>query len=189
MLPEFLGRLGQRPEMFEAWLDRLGFSKSKPRVAPAPIAPRRKGRTDEELAKIAKVYVDACDRGERSPVKSYSPICYLDVQLPTGIYFDTPSGHDEIALYPVTGTIELDGESYGPQQLLILAGNESRRVRAQSGTRMMVLGGDRLKNERHIWWNLVSSRPERIEKAKSDWKAGRFDPVPGDDEFIPLPES
>ena len=42
---------------------------------------------------------------------------------------------------------------------------------------------------RHIWWNFVSSRKERIEAAKADWKAGRFDLVPGDTaEFIPLPE-
>ena len=42
---------------------------------------------------------------------------------------------------------------------------------------------------RHVWWNFVSSRPERIEQAKRDWREGRFPTIPGDDqEFIPVPE-
>ena len=51
----------------------------------------------------------------------------------------------------------------------------------------MIIGGDAL-GERHIWWNFVSSSKERIERAKLDWRDGRFDKVPGDDEFIPLPD-
>jgi len=55
------------------------------------------------------------------------------------------------------------------------------------GTSRFKLGGEPLYGKRHIWWNFVSSRPERIEEAKADWKEGRFPQVPGDDEFIPLP--
>ena len=54
----------------------------------------------------------------------------------------------------------------------------------------VILGGARMDGPRHIWWNFVSSRKERIEQAKADWKAGRFDIVPGDEiEFIPLPDN
>jgi hypothetical protein len=34
----------------------------------------------------------------------------------------------------------------------------------------------------------VASSQARIEQAKADWAAGRFEPVPDDPEFIPLPE-
>ena len=51
-----------------------------------------------------------------------------------------------------------------------------------------MIGGAAMDGPRHIWWNFVSSRKERIEAAKADWKAGRFNLVPGDAvEFIPLP--
>ena len=60
-------------------------------------------------------------------------------------------------------------------------------VRAASPARLMLLGGAPMDGPRHIWWNFVSSRKERIEQAKADWARGRFDSVPGDTEFIPLP--
>ena len=64
----------------------------------------------------------------------------------------------------------------------------SRSIQATSSARLLLFGGEPLDGLRHLWWNFVSSSRERIEQAKSDWKAGRFAPVPGDAEFIPLPE-
>lgn len=61
------------------------------------------------------------------------------------------------------------------------------QLRADADSRVMVIGGDTL-GQRTVWWNFVSSSKERIETAKADWKEGRFAPVPGDDEFIPLPD-
>ena len=61
-------------------------------------------------------------------------------------------------------------------------------VAGAGGAKAMLLGGAPIDGPRHIWWNFVSSRKDRIEAAKADWKAGRFSPVPGDSEFIPLPE-
>jgi hypothetical protein len=61
------------------------------------------------------------------------------------------------------------------------AGNATRRL--------MFLGGWALEGPRYIWWNLVSSRRERIDQAKEEWKSGKFAPVPDDTEFIPLPET
>ena len=63
-------------------------------------------------------------------------------------------------------------------------------VEADEPSRLMLLGGAPLDGDRHIWWNFVSSSKERIERAKDDWRNGRFGKVPGDEkEFIPLPES
>ena len=61
-------------------------------------------------------------------------------------------------------------------------------LHAETDTRLMLVGGAPLDGERHLWWNFVSSSPERIERAKRDWAEGRFAPVPGETEFIPLPE-
>jgi len=61
-------------------------------------------------------------------------------------------------------------------------------IRAKTDARFMMLGGEPMDGARYIWWNFVSSRKERIEQAKADWNQGRFDSVPEDREFIPLPE-
>jgi redox-sensitive bicupin YhaK (pirin superfamily) len=52
----------------------------------------------------------------------------------------------------------------------------------------MLLGGDKADGPRFIWWNYVASSKERIEAAKQRWREQRFAPIPGETEFIPLPE-
>jgi redox-sensitive bicupin YhaK (pirin superfamily) len=63
------------------------------------------------------------------------------------------------------------------------------RLRAVEQSKCMVIGGRKLEGDRIVWWNFVSSSRQRIEQAKRDWREGRFAPVPGDPEFIPLPSS
>ena len=97
--------------------------------------------------------------------------------------------HEERAIYVVDGEIEIAGDTLRGPRLLIFRPGDRITVRRLSRRRMMFLGGDALEGPRHIWWNFVSSSSERIEQAKQDWKTGRFAPVPGETEFIPLPES
>ena len=61
-------------------------------------------------------------------------------------------------------------------------------IEAPAAGRVLLFGGEPMDGPRHLWWNFVSSSAERIDQAKADWKAGRFPPVPGETEFIPLPE-
>jgi redox-sensitive bicupin YhaK (pirin superfamily) len=84
--------------------------------------------------------------------------------------------------------VAIAGDRFGPGQLLVLRPGDRLSVEAAGDARVVVLGGAPMDGPRHIWWNFVSSRKDRIEAAKADWKAGRFEPVPGDSEFIPLPE-
>ena len=98
-------------------------------------------------------------------------------------------GHEERAIYIVDGDVEIAGESFEPGRLLVFkpgrCGSPSRRQRRH----FVIVGGAAMDGPRHIWWNFVSSRKERIEQAKADWKAGHFGKVPGDEiEFIPLPD-
>jgi redox-sensitive bicupin YhaK (pirin superfamily) len=87
-----------------------------------------------------------------------------------------------------SGAIEAAGAEVGTGTLAIFADGGTVRVAARAGARVMLLGGAPLAGERFIWWNFVSSSLERIERAKADWKEKRFAPVPGDAEFIPLPD-
>jgi hypothetical protein len=95
---------------------------------------------------------------------------------------------DERGIYVVEGEIDIAGETFEGPRLLIFRPGDLITVRATQRARLMFFGGSAMEGPRYIWWNFVSSRRERIEQAKEEWKTGRFKPVPGDTEFIPLPE-
>ena len=124
--------------------------------------------------------------GARSPVVPASPTLYLDVALPQGGAFELPPIAAELAVYPVHGTLALDGQAMLPHQMLVVEPGSTSRIVASGPARFVVIGGDSI-GPRHMYWNFVSSRKERILQASEDWSAGRFASVPGETEFIPLP--
>lgn len=126
--------------------------------------------------------------GETSPVKTYSPMFYADAELVAGASLSPPDDYAERAFYVVDGEVECGGQVFRTGQMGVLEENDDTLVTAKNDSRLMLIGGAPLEGERHIWWNFVSSRPERIEQAKRDWAEGRFDPVPGESDFIPLPD-
>lgn len=127
--------------------------------------------------------------GLKSDVKTNSPLFYLHVVLQKDALFGLPKEHAERGFYIVKGAVEIGGVTYSEGKMLVFTkGVDPRIVAKQEATTLMLLGGEPL-GERFIWWNFVSSRKERIEQAKEDWKQGRFILPPNDnDEFIPLPE-
>jgi redox-sensitive bicupin YhaK (pirin superfamily) len=127
--------------------------------------------------------------GERSPVPTLSDTLFADVTLAGGTALPIDADTEERAIYLVSGEIDIAGDRFTAGRLLILRPGDRITVTAVSDARFTLLGGAAMDGPRHIWWNFVSSRKERITQAKADWKLGRFDVVPGDDkEFIPLPE-
>ena len=127
--------------------------------------------------------------GARSPLETPSETLYADVRLAPGARLPIDPGYDERALYTIAGDVEIAGDTFGPGQLLVLRPGDPIVVTAGSEARFMLFGGAPMAGPRYIWWNFVSSRPERIEQAKEEWARGRFDTVPGDaEEFIPLPQ-
>ena len=128
--------------------------------------------------------------GKASPVKTFSQMVYADARLEAGATLPLDTDYEERALYTISGEIEIAGDAFGPNQLLVFRPGDALTVTAKTPARFMVLGGEKMDGPRHIFWNFVSSRKDRIEQAKEDWRAGRFGTVPGDDkEFIPLPEN
>lgn len=123
----------------------------------------------------------------RSPVQTFSPMIYLDIQLAPGAEFILPGDYSEQAVYSVTSGLQLDGVPLEQHQLAVLQPGASITIAADSPARCIIVGGEPV-GERYKWWNFVSSRPERIEQAKQDWREGRFGQVPEETEFIPLPE-
>jgi redox-sensitive bicupin YhaK (pirin superfamily) len=125
--------------------------------------------------------------GARSPVLTLSPTLYLDMRLAAGAELLLDVDAEERALYGVDGSFALDDEPVQAFTMVVLApGSAPRLVAGPEGARLALVGGAPL-GHRHLWWNFVSSRKERIVQAQDDWAGGRFDAVPGETEFIPLP--
>jgi redox-sensitive bicupin YhaK (pirin superfamily) len=127
--------------------------------------------------------------GASSPVTQHSPTIYADIALSPGGGIPLDAGADERAVYVAEGEASLDGLPLAPTTLYVLRPGAAARLRSDRGGRVMLCGGAPLDGPRHVFWNFVSSRRDRINQAKDDWRAGRFPLPPGDDqEFIPLPE-
>jgi redox-sensitive bicupin YhaK (pirin superfamily) len=127
--------------------------------------------------------------GVRSPVAMLSEWLYAEVLLDAGAQAPLDADQEERAIYVVDGEVQIAGDAFEAPRLLVFRPGDRITVRALRPSRLMFLGGAAMEGPRHIWWNFVSSRKERIEQAKEDWKTGRFRPVPDETEFIPLPES
>ena len=127
--------------------------------------------------------------GLTNAVQTFSPLFYLHAELDRGATLALPAEHAERALYVVSGSVTHEAVRHPAGRLLVFAAGGEPVVTAEDGpARLMLLGGAGI-GPRFIWWNLVSSRQERIEQAKADWKAGRMTLPPDDNnEFIPLPE-
>jgi len=126
--------------------------------------------------------------GLKNDVSTHSPLFYLHVKLEKNARFGLPEKHSERGIYIAKGKLEVSGVSYPAGHMLVFDPGADPVIVAKEASDLMILGGEPL-GERFIWWNFVSSRKERIEQAKEDWKQGRILLPPTDDqEYIPLPE-
>jgi len=126
--------------------------------------------------------------GARSPVGVLSPTLYVEARLEAGAGLGVDDGHPQRAVHVAEGAVRIGDRRIGPGVMAVLRPGAQVTVEAEEAARLMLVGGAPLDGDRHIWWNFVSSSKERIERAKDDWRNGRFGKVPGDEkEFIPLP--
>jgi redox-sensitive bicupin YhaK (pirin superfamily) len=126
--------------------------------------------------------------GERSPVAVFSPTLYVAAEMQAGGAFELDAEHEQRGVYALEGDISVGGRPVPPQHMAVLEHREPVEVRASARARVMLAGGARMDGERFIWWNFVASSRELIEEGKARWREGRFSPVPGETEFIPLPD-
>jgi len=125
--------------------------------------------------------------GESSPVRVASETLYVEAKLDDDSGLDLPVA-EELAVYVVDGSIDLDGRTITAGVLAVLKNDATATIKAVDGAHVMICGGATLEGERIVWWNFVSSSRERLEQAKRDWRDGRFGEVLGESDFIPLPE-
>jgi redox-sensitive bicupin YhaK (pirin superfamily) len=175
---------GPRLHGIQSWVALpVASEESDPRFAHHPAASLPAFTLDGARLRL----IAGAGFGHQAPVAVLSPTLYVDVELQAGARLTIPREHPERAIYVISGVVEIDGESHGATRLLVLAGDDEPRLTSKVGARCLLLGGAPLDGHRHLYWNFVSSRRERIDQAKSDWSAGRFPKVPGETDYIPLP--
>ena len=127
--------------------------------------------------------------GAKSPVPTMHETIFANALLRAGATLPLDADHEERALYVVDGTVEIAGDKFEAGRLLVFKPGDRITIKAATDAHFVIVGAAPMDGPRHIWWNFVSSRKERIEQAKAEWTAGHFGKVPGDEiEFIPLPE-
>jgi redox-sensitive bicupin YhaK (pirin superfamily) len=142
----------------------------------------------EDTDKTVRIVVGSAF-GKAAPVATRSQMVLADAQLRPGATLPVDATYEERGIYIMNGVAEVDGQSYEAGRLLVIAPGARPTAKAGTdGARLVLIGGEPMDGPRHLYWNFVSSSNERIEQAKQDWKAGRFPAVPGEHEFIPLPD-
>lgn len=141
-----------------------------------------------EIDSVAMRVLIGSAYGVHSPVKTFADTLYVEVSIQAEQSLQLPEDVDELGLYVVEGKLKARDNVIDQFSMAVLHSGQSTTVTAVTDSRLVIIGGEQL-SKRHIWWNFVSSRKERIEQARQDWKSGDFPKIPGDDiEFIPLPE-
>jgi redox-sensitive bicupin YhaK (pirin superfamily) len=153
-------------------------------------------QTTIDGAKIRVMIGDAF--GLRSPVRIYSATLYAEVEMPKDVSLKLAVDVEDRAIYLESGSLLMSGaneedpldqqEELSHHRLIVFEPGAEVRLSARTDSRLVIIGGSPL-DRRYMWWNFVSSKMKRIEKAKADWKEGRFEMVPGETEFYTLPES
>jgi redox-sensitive bicupin YhaK (pirin superfamily) len=126
--------------------------------------------------------------GERSPAPTFSPMFYLAAEMEAGSAMELPAEHEERGVYLVQGKASVDGTLLAEQSLAFASHDKKITIQAETRSRVMLLGGAKMDGQRFIWWNFVASSKALIEEAKQRWREQSFPAVPGEREFIPLPE-
>lgn len=122
-----------------------------------------------------------------SPVKTYSPMFYLDAITEAGAIVERPCGESETACYVIAGEVRIGTHSFKAGQFVILEDDVS--IESLSNSRYFILGGKKLPKQPILRWNFLAYSEDRIKAAEARWKNQQFPVIPGDDvEFIPLPE-
>lgn len=141
---------------------------------------------DEAGVRLRLIAGRAC--GREAPTQVLSPLFFLDATLPAGATLTLAADYSERAVMLLSGDLLVEGERLAPGETLAFAAGEPVELHSTGGARVALFGGEPLDGPRRMWWNFVSSSLERIEQAKDDWRAQRLGQVPGETEFIPLPD-
>jgi redox-sensitive bicupin YhaK (pirin superfamily) len=183
--PADLRRSGGRMQGLQTW---VALPRELERCEPAFVHHPAASLPVIEMPGVAMRLIAGSAFGQTSPVAVASSMFYIAVEMEAGASFVLPDEYEERAVYLLSGEIGINDGRLDAASMAVLNASEPVTLRAHAPTRLMLLGGAPLDGERFLWWNFVASDRAAIDEASERWRQGGFDPVPGETEFIPLPE-
>jgi len=177
---------GQRVHGIQSW---VALPKKHEHVAPSFNHQPKTALPEFTLPGVKLRVIVGSAFGKQAPTPTFSPILYVVVEMEAQSRFDLPAEHQERGVYVVDGDVVVHGTPVPAKQLAVLPEGEVAIIEASSPAQIMLIGGDKIDGERFIWWNFVASSRELVEEGKRRWREGRFGSVPGETEFIPLPDT
>lgn len=184
--PEQLKKTGSRIHGIQAWVALpLADEETEPRFQHYPATEVPELSVNGVILRV----IAGQAYGAASPVQTCSETLYVEADFGPGAELSLPEGVDELAVYVVEGEIVVGECPVGEGRMAVIRPGGSAIAGATRKTKAIILGGATLPGQRLIWWNFVSSSQERLERAKADWREKRFEQIPGEYDFIPLPES
>lgn len=125
----------------------------------------------------------------KSPVPTYSPLFMVEVKTGDAPYALAIDGEleGELGICIVEGQAQACEQQLGAGELLVSKAEGKCALELAANSHILLFGGAAFPEQRHIFWNFVSTDKARIEKAKQDWKGRAFPAVPGDTSYVPLP--
>ena len=182
--PEAVREAGARLHGIQTW---VALPKDHETVAPSFFHHPGATLPKIERAGVRMTVIAGDAFGNTSPVKVFSRTLYVAIELDAGASMEIPPEHAERGVYPVDGSVALDGEALPAEHMVVLAPGQTVTLTATAPSRVMLLGGDPTDGRRFIFWNFVASSKEAIEAASRRWEDDGFPHVPGETERIPLP--
>jgi len=183
--PHDLRQSGGRMQGIQTW---VALPKPMERCEPAFVHHPAATLPVIELPGARMRLIAGAAFGQTSPVECASSMFYIAVEMEAGASFVLPDAYAERAVYPLSGEVSINQGQLEPGRMAVLNPAEPVTIQAGSAARLMLLGGEALDGDRFLWWNFVASERAAIEEAKERWRNGGFGAVPGETEFIPLPE-
>lgn len=183
--PQDMRRTGGRMQGIQTW---LALPRELEGCEPAFVHHPAASLPVIEMPGVTMRLIAGSAFDRTSPVAVASSMFYIAVEMEAGASFVLPDEYAERAVYPLSGDISINEGALAAGSMAVLNPSEPVTIQALSPTRLMLLGGAPLNGERFLWWNFVASDRATIEEASERWRRGGFDMVPGETEFIPLPD-
>ena len=183
--PQDMRRTGGRMQGIQTW---LALPRELEGCEPAFVHHPAASLPVIEMPGVTMRLIAGSAFDRTSPVAVASSMFYIAVEMEAGASFVLPDEYAERAVYPLSGDISINEGALAAGSMAVLNPSEPVTIQALSPTRLMLLGGAPLDGERFLWWNFVASDRAAIDEASERWRQGGFDPVPGETEFIPLPD-
>jgi redox-sensitive bicupin YhaK (pirin superfamily) len=183
--PADLRRSGYRMQGLQTW---VALPRELERCEPAFVHYPAASLPVIDMPGVSMRLIAGSAFNRTSPVAVASSMFYIAVEMKAGASFVLPDEYEERAVYVLSGDISINNGQLGAASMAVLDPSAPVTLYAQSPARLMLLGGAPLDGERFLWWNFVASDRAAIEEASERWRQGGFDPVPGETEFIPLPD-